>query len=135
MDKNDFEVFAQTYNKVEAICTEIMKKLAYKPDEGKPESDYIVNTEFPEFESLIVKEDDGVVEFAWYEWDGLSEIARGTVEVPKDVFINENIDEWCESALLEHKRHLEELEKQKQAKKEQEERKLFEELKRKYGES
>ena len=54
--------------------------------------------------------------------------------VPKEVFINENIDEWCESSVLEHKRHLEELEKQRQAKKEQDERKLYEELKKKYGE-
>ena len=133
MNKTDYEVFANAYKKIEAICTEIMNKLAYKPEEGKSESDYIVNTEFPEFEALIVKEDDSI-EFAWYDWDGLSETARGTVVVPKEVFINENIDEWCESSVLEHKRHLEELEKQRQAKKEQDERKLYEELNKKYGE-
>ena len=63
MNKTDYEVFANAYKKIEAICTEIMNKLAYKPEEGKSESDYIVNTEFPEFEALIVKEDDSI-EFA-----------------------------------------------------------------------
>jgi hypothetical protein len=134
MDKNDYEVFAQTYKKVETICTEILERLAYKPDENRNINEYMIPFEFPEYESLIVK-DNGDVEFAWYEDDtGLGrDVDEGTLVIPKDVFINENVDEWCKIAVIEHKRHLEELERQRLARKEADERKLYEELKKKYG--
>jgi hypothetical protein len=52
--------------------------------------------------------------------------------VIKDVFINENIDEWCDSALAEHKREIEERDKEFQARREADERALYEKLKKKY---
>ena len=44
MDKNDYEVCAQTYKKVETICTEILERLAYKPDENRNINEYILNS-------------------------------------------------------------------------------------------
>ena len=125
MDKRELEVFEQTYRKVEAICTEIMNKLAC--EEGGNVYDCIVNSEFPEFESVYIDE-DGDVAFSWYEEDCGREIERGFVRVPKEVIINENIDEWCEIRIKEHHKQLEQVEEQR-------ERKLYEELKKKYGDS
>ena len=42
----------------------------------------------------------------WNEEEYGREIERGTVCVPKEVFINGNIDEWCENAIMEHKRQM-----------------------------
>ena len=135
MDKKDYEVFAQTYKKVEAICTEIMNKLAYKPNENPNTEDYVITLEYPEFQSLIVKENDSV-EFAYYEDDGFgNEQDMGTLVIPKEVVINENIDDWCERAIAEHKREVEEFNKELQARKEADERALYERLKKKYGDS
>jgi len=91
MEKNDFIKFAQTYDQVKAICKEIMNKLSCE--------------EFPEFESLYITK-DGDVEFTWSEVEFGREIERGVVCVPKEVFINENVDEWCENAIIEHKRQI-----------------------------
>lgn len=132
METKDYEVFAQTYKKVEAICTEIINKLACRPDDNDEydyEKDCIIHSENPEFESLIVNENDDV-EFRWY--DSEEDDNFDIFTVPKDVFINENVDEWCDSALAEHKRKIEERDKEMQARKEAAERKLYEELKKKY---
>jgi hypothetical protein len=103
MEKNDFIKFAQTYDQVKAICKEIMKKLSC--EEGGVVNECIVNSEFPEFESLYITK-DGDVEFTWSEVEFGREIERGVVCVPKEVFINENVDEWCENAIIEHKRQI-----------------------------
>lgn len=135
MEKNDYEVFAKTYKKVEAICIQILEKLAYKPDEGINSEEYVIPLEFPEYESLIVKE-DGSVEFGYYESDSFGDPSEfSTLVVPKEVFINENIDEWCESVVAEHKRQIEEQKRQMEARREEDERKLYEKLKKKYGDS
>jgi hypothetical protein len=125
MDIKELEVFEQTYRKVETICTEIMNKLAC--EEGGNVYECIVNSEFPEFESVYIDE-DGDVAFSWYEENCGREIERGFVRVPKEVIINENIDEWCEIRIKEHHKQLEQVEEQR-------ERKLYEELKKKYGNS
>ena len=103
MEKNDYVMFAQTCNQVKAICQEIMNKLSC--EEGGVVNECIVNSEYPEFESLYINK-DGDVEFVWNEEEYGREIERGTVCVPKEVFINCNIDEWCESAIMEHKRQM-----------------------------
>ena len=122
MEKNVFIRFAQTYDQVKAICKEIMNKLSC--EEGGVVNDCIINSEYPEFESLYITK-DGDVEFTWSEVDFGREIERGTVFVPKEVFINENIDEWCEKTVMEHRKSLE-------AEIEERERKLYEELKKKF---
>jgi len=75
---------------------------------------------------------DGNVELHYisYDHDYLTSIV-----IPKEVFINENIDEWCKSAVLERKHELKESIERAQAEKEESERKLYEELKKKYGDS
>ena len=125
MEKKELEVFAQTYRKVEAICTEIMNKLAC--EEGGNVYECVVNSVYPEFESLYI-EDDGNVAFSWYQDECGREVGRGFVRVPKEIIINENIDEWCENRTKEHRRQL-------QLAEEKRERKLYEELKKKYGDS
>ena len=135
MERNDYEVFAKTYKKVEDICTQILEKLAYKPDEEINSEEYVIPLEFPEYESLIVKE-DGSVEFGYYESDSFGDPSEfSTLVVPKEVFINENIDEWCESVAAEHKRQIEEQKRQMEARREEDESKLYEKLKKKYGDS
>ena len=64
MEKNDYVMFAQTYNQVKAICKEIMNKLSC--EEGGVVNECIVNSEYPEFESLYINK-DGDVEFVWNE--------------------------------------------------------------------
>lgn len=131
MEIKEYEEFAQAFKKVEAICTEIMNKLAYKPDENEEDVDrydFVIQTESPEYLRLFVREDD-CVELYWWEEDDYDE---STLVIPKEVFINENIDEWCEKILMEHRRKREEEQKRLEAEKEARERKLYEELKKKY---
>ena len=133
METKDYDAFAQTYKKVESICTEIMNKLACRPDDNEEydyEKDCIIHSKKPEFESLVVNENDDV-EFRWYDSEEYDN-DFDTFIIPKDVFINENIDEWCDSALAEHKREIEERDKEFQARREADERALYEKLKKKY---
>lgn len=134
MEKKDYEMFANTYKKVEAICTEIMNKLVCDPksrDGYVYENDYIIYCENPSFESLIVDENNNV-QFRWYDEDDDEDYLENIITVPKEVIIKENIDEWCENALAEHRRKVEERAKEVQARKEADERALYERLKRKY---
>lgn len=135
MERKDYEVFALSYKKIEAICTEIMNKLACRPDDKEDydcEKDCVIHCENPEFESLVVNENNDI-EFRWYDTEDDEEY--DTLIVPKDVFINENVDEWCENRLAEQRRMIEERNKEMRERREAEERALYERLKKKYGDS
>ena len=100
MEKKELEVFAQTYRKIEVVCKEIMNKLASKDEDHL--YDYVVNSVAPKYDSLHITE-DGDVEFQWIdEYKGM-EFERGTIHVPQDLFINGNIDDFCEKTFQEYK--------------------------------